>query len=83
MIGAWEWNISDEHVRWSPITREIHEVPDDYAPSLEGGIAFYTGTSRQTILELIHIAVNSGKSSGYRSPDHDRKGKCEMGSLTR
>ncbi len=42
-IGAWEWDLPTQKIRWSAVTKEIHGVSADYepAPALENGTTFY------------------------------------------
>jgi len=40
-VGGWELDLSDMTVYWSDITREIHEVPDEFQPTLENVTTFY------------------------------------------
>ncbi|MCQ0109969.1 PAS domain S-box protein [Zhouia amylolytica] len=62
-IGTWEVDLGKEKISWSKITREIHEVPDDYRPQLEKAIDFYKeGTSKKSIQSAVTNAVRSGKS---------------------
>lgn len=60
-IGAWEVDLIKNTVFWSKITKEIHEVPQDYEPNLEKGISFYKeGKSRETISQLVKDCVENG-----------------------
>ncbi|MBT8183610.1 MAG: PAS domain-containing protein, partial [Eudoraea sp.] len=62
-IGGWEVDLINNKVYWTQITREIHEVPEDYIPNLEEGINFYkAGDSRDRITELVSDAIANGKS---------------------
>ncbi|SFR34090.1 PAS domain S-box-containing protein [Robiginitalea myxolifaciens] len=62
-IGHWEVNLLEGTLYWSKITREIHEVPEDFQPNLETGINFYKeGHSRDTISELVNNAIATGSS---------------------
>ncbi|SIS48729.1 PAS domain S-box-containing protein [Zobellia uliginosa] len=40
-LGTWEISLTDNKVYWSKITREIHEIQDEYTPSLEEAINFF------------------------------------------
>lgn len=40
-IGYWEVNLQNNEVTWSAMTKTIHEVEQDYNPSLEEGINFF------------------------------------------
>ena len=40
-IGGWEIDLLANTMHWTQVTKEIHEVPEDYIPNLEEGINFY------------------------------------------
>ena len=62
-VGAWELSIDKQKIYWSAITKEIHEVPDDYLPDLETGINFYKeGDSRNRISIAVNEAIKKGIS---------------------
>ncbi|MGJ8692288.1 MAG: response regulator [Thalassotalea sp.] len=60
-IGAWEVDLITEEIIWSAMTKEIHQVPDDYVPELSTAINFYKeGASREKIIELVNKAIEKG-----------------------
>ncbi|WP_083158016.1 PAS domain S-box protein [Allomuricauda sp. CP2A] len=60
-IGGWELDLVKNRIYWSKVTREIHEVPDDYMPNLEDSISFYKeGYSRDTISKLVKESITHG-----------------------
>lgn len=60
-IGGWEVDIVENKVYWTEVTKEIHEVPVDYVPSLEEGINFYKkGFFRNKITQLVTDAMVNG-----------------------
>jgi len=60
-IGAWEINLDTKELFWSNITRNIHEVPSDFQPSLTEGINFYKeGYSRDTINRCVQEGLEKG-----------------------
>lgn len=62
-IGAWEVDLFSDRVYWTQITKEIHEVPQNYVPSLEAGINFYKkGEHRDNITRLVSDAISNGTS---------------------
>ncbi|HZJ19116.1 MAG TPA: PAS domain S-box protein, partial [Pricia sp.] len=62
-IGAWEVDLFSDRVYWTQITKEIHEVPQNYVPSLETGINFYKkGEHRDNITRLVSDAISNGTS---------------------
>ncbi|EON78434.1 hypothetical protein ADIS_1045 [Lunatimonas lonarensis] len=63
-IGAWELDLVTNKIVWSPVTREIHEVGDEFDPNLHTGIAFYKeGYDRNRITELVQNTIKTGE--GY------------------
>jgi signal transduction histidine kinase/CheY-like chemotaxis protein len=61
-IGAWELDLVKNTVYWSSMTKIIHEVPDDFVPSIEKGIFFYKeGYSRDRISAVIDICIKTGE----------------------
>lgn len=53
-IGGWEFDVVGETLSWTGITRELHEVPVDYVPTLESAIAFYkAGPGRDVIRQAV------------------------------
>lgn len=60
-IGTWEVDNVNESIEWSKVTREIHEVPDDYIPDLSTAINFFKeGTSRAAIEKAVEKAMTDG-----------------------
>jgi PAS domain S-box-containing protein len=58
--GGWLYDAETETLRWTDGTRAIHEVPDDYQPSVGEGIDFYHPEDRDRIRELFTDCVESG-----------------------
>lgn len=62
-VGGWELDLLDQRLSWTPMTKIIHEVADDYVPKLETAIHFYKeGESRDTITKLVDQAIQKGES---------------------
>ncbi|CAM4130506.1 PAS domain-containing protein [Zobellia roscoffensis] len=60
-IGGWEVDMATNDVYWTDITKEIHEVPQDFLPNLETGINFYKkGEHRERITSLVTNAITEG-----------------------
>lgn len=60
-IGSWRLDLKTENIYWSPVTREIHEVGEDYTPELANAIEFYkAGESRERITELVQKGMEEG-----------------------
>ena len=62
-IGTWEVDLSNQKVTWSRITKEIHEVEQDFIPDLTTGINFYKeGESRDKITKLVSDSMKNGST---------------------
>lgn len=60
-VGGWEVDCKSRDLWWSDVTREIHEEPPDFRPTLEGGIHYYVdGKDRETITRRFQQAVEEG-----------------------
>lgn len=75
-VGGWEVDLINQQVYWTKLTRDIHEVGDDYVPELEKGIAFYKeGYSRDKITQLFNEAAQLGTSFDVELQVVTAKGK--------
>ncbi|WP_312792608.1 response regulator [Sphingobacterium sp.] len=60
-IGGWEYCLEDGNISWSDMTKEIHEVPIDFKPTLESALSFYKeGISRTKIQKAIDHTIATG-----------------------
>lgn len=60
-IGSWNYNIQNEEIYWSEITRQIHEAEPGYNPQLSEAMNFYKeGESRDRILDAVQEAAVNG-----------------------
>lgn len=57
-IGGWWLNLKTNECHWTDGTRRIHEVDDDFTPTLEDAINFYLPEHRKAITESISNAIN-------------------------
>ena len=60
-LGHWVADLVKGTVFWSQETRDIHEVAEDYIPTLERGINFYDEESKPIIKEAIQQAIAEKK----------------------
>lgn len=61
-IGLWEINLLTKEVYWDAVTKSIHEVDDDFVPTLENEIHFYReGQNRTRIKQLVENAIQNGR----------------------
>ncbi len=57
-VGTWELNIANDNaIYWCDQIRSIHEVDQDYVPTLTTAISFYPGEAAKTISNLVQIAI--------------------------
>ena len=62
-IGSWEYDFEKRKIYWSKITREIHEVPEDFQINAESAGIFYTDLeAREQIKKFMSEAINSQSS---------------------
>lgn len=60
-IGSYELDLLNGKLYWSGITKQIHEVEDDYIPTVESATSFYKeGLSRKTITEQLNSTITTG-----------------------
>ena len=56
-IGSYEADLASNFVFWSPMTKQIHEVGNDFIPDIKSGLNFYKkGLSREMITKAFHEA---------------------------
>jgi len=61
-IGTWEVDFTTNVLTWSSQTRRIHEVDDDFIPSLETAVGFYKeGFDRDEISRIVSHTVETGE----------------------
>ncbi|WP_421134326.1 response regulator [Alteromonas sp. A079] len=61
-IGTWEVDLKTNTLAWSSQTRRIHDVADDFTPTLDNAIEFYKeGNDRERITEIISHAITTGE----------------------
>ncbi|PRX53105.1 PAS domain-containing sensor histidine kinase [Flagellimonas meridianipacifica] len=75
-IGSWEYNIETEKLSWCKMTKQIHEVPENYEPNVAEAIEFYKqGYSRNKISMLFHKILQEGTSFNERLQIITQKGE--------
>jgi PAS domain S-box-containing protein len=73
-IGGWELDLETGTLQWTAQTRRIHELPDDYQPTLESALDFYPPESRSEIERGVQRALSDGLSWDLDSPFITAKG---------
>ncbi|WP_417886573.1 PAS domain S-box protein [Zunongwangia sp.] len=60
-VGGWMVDFVSEKILWTKVTKQIHEVPEDYEPDLTSGINFYKeGEDRERISKLFGEIFENG-----------------------
>ncbi len=60
-IGGWELDVATSTLRWTPGTFRIHETtPEEYTPTVETAIAFYTPEHQAIIARAVEDAARDG-----------------------
>lgn len=61
-IGGWDLDLKTKKANWTHVTKRIHEVEDDYLPSVENGLTFYhSEESRNKITSAFNLLIQTGK----------------------
>lgn len=60
-IGSWEIDVIKGTVYWSPITKEIREVDEDFEPTMQTGIEYFKEEKeRDTIFSRVNECISNG-----------------------
>ena len=74
-VGGWELDLGTNALTWSEQTRRIHEVPPDYVPTVEQGIAFYGPEGRNAIAQAVQAGIDQGMPWDLELPLITAKGR--------
>ncbi|MDF9799269.1 PAS domain S-box-containing protein [Catalinimonas alkaloidigena] len=61
-IGTWEVDLEKNIPIWNEVTREIHEVDENFIPDMESAIQFFPEKDKDKLIELIKKAIEEGVS---------------------
>jgi diguanylate cyclase (GGDEF)-like protein/PAS domain S-box-containing protein len=67
-VGGWELELGSGRLTWSDETRRIHEVPDDFVPTLDNAVGFYAPEARAAIEAAVQHAIASGEGWDLELP---------------
>ena len=61
-VGGWMVDLVNGKIHWTKVTKDIHEVDEDYVPDLQTGLDFYLeGENRDRITKVFtEVAENGG-----------------------
>ena len=60
-VGGWKLDLGTNKLTWSRELRRIHEVDDDFEPTVETAIGFYAPESRPVIQQAVTRAIENGE----------------------
>jgi len=60
-VGGWELDVETGKLTWTSKTYDIHGVPEDYIPTVEAAIEFYTEESRPVITKAVTEGMENGE----------------------
>ena len=64
-IGTWEVDLTTNTLSWSSQTKQIHEVSQDFVPTMETALRFYKpGYDRDEITRIVSHAIKTGEPWG-------------------
>ena len=68
-IGSWEIEVEKRSLYWSPITKFLHGVPEDYEPQIETALNFYKEEpDRKLVNDRIMDAIINGTCFDFVLP---------------
>ena len=59
-VGGWELDFETETVQWTKGTRRIHEVSDEFEPTLDDALAFFHSKDQEKLEKAIETCRNHG-----------------------
>ncbi|WP_282144162.1 PAS domain-containing sensor histidine kinase [Cellulophaga baltica] len=60
-IGSWEYDAINDELKWSDMTKIIHEVPSDYQPDIDSALSFYKpGKNQEQISKYLDQSLKDG-----------------------
>ena len=74
-VGSWEISLDDMGLSWTAQTKKIHQVSNDYVPTVEEAINFYAPSARGTIKQAVDEGILTGKKWNLELPLITAKGK--------
>ncbi len=73
-VGAWDIDLQDNTLHWSPMVHLLHEVEPGFLPDVETAIKFYTPEAVPVITEAVQRCIQEGLSFDLELPLLSAKG---------
>jgi PAS domain S-box-containing protein len=74
-VGAWELDLGTHALTWSDQTKRIHEVPQDYTPTVEGAIELFAPEARDVVAAAVRAGIDHGKPWDLELPVQTAAGR--------
>jgi PAS domain S-box-containing protein len=74
-MGSWEIDLRTEQVYWSSMTCRIHEVEEEFSPTIEEAVLFYREDIRTKVQHLVQDCMATGVPVSFEYPIVTAKGK--------
>ncbi|WP_159517772.1 PAS domain-containing hybrid sensor histidine kinase/response regulator [Sunxiuqinia indica] len=59
-VGGWRLDLKSNQIIWSRTTGRIHELPDDFIPSLDEAISYYHKEDQTLVRKSVEKAIKEG-----------------------
>lgn len=59
-VGGWEIDLVTGKTSWTDVTRQIHDVDENFEPSVKAGLSFYKAEHRQKIKQAFEDLIEKG-----------------------
>ena len=60
-VGGWEFDLATQNLLWTEEVYRIHEVGEDFQPTVATALGFYTPEAKPVITEALRRAVTEGE----------------------
>lgn len=74
-LGVWQVDLKTQTPIWSAAVRRLHEVPEDFQPTLESALDFYPAEARKQVTHAIEQAIGARRVWDLEVPFITAKGR--------
>ncbi len=67
-VGGWYYDVETQYMHWSEEIRKLHEVSNEFEPTMENSIQFYDDHDMATLRHLATEAVETGEMKAAEVP---------------
>jgi PAS domain S-box-containing protein len=76
-IGGWWYEVETASLIWTDAIRHIHEVDDDYIPTVKDAITFYNSPYEKQIKTAVVLCIKTGKPYNIKARITTAKGNIK------